>query len=84
MGDFNSRKEFECACWLDLQAQKGHIQFWPSGLVRRESSSFVLRKADGRFFPDFMCRLPDTENRAGLSPSPTGAPAVGPRPKKTA
>ncbi|MDD2741357.1 MAG: hypothetical protein PHV02_03730 [Rhodocyclaceae bacterium] len=59
IGDFDSREEFECACWLDIQAQKGRIKFWVRNLVRREGSSFFLQKADGRFYPDFLCQLPD-------------------------
>lgn len=59
MGDFDSREEFECACWLDTQAQKGRISFWVRNLVRREGSSFFLQKADGRFYPDFLCQLPN-------------------------
>lgn len=58
IGDFDSKEEFECACWLDMQAQKGRIQFWVRNLVRREGSSFFLQKADGRFYPDFLCQLP--------------------------
>ena len=58
MGDFDSKEEFECACWLDMQAQKGRIQFWVRNLVRREGSSFFLQKANGRFYPDFLCKLP--------------------------
>jgi type III restriction enzyme len=58
IGDFDSKEEFECACWLDTQAQKGRIQFWVRNLVRREGSSFFLQKADGRFYPDFLCQLP--------------------------
>ena len=58
MGDFDSREEFDCACWLDMQAQKGRIQFWVRNLVRREGSSFFLQKANGRFYPDFLCKLP--------------------------
>ncbi|MDP2868256.1 DEAD/DEAH box helicase [Methyloversatilis sp.] len=65
MGDFDSREEFECACWLDIQAQQGCIRFWVRNLVRREGSSFFLQKADGRFYPDFLCRLPDTGEAAG-------------------
>ena len=59
IGDFDSREEFECACWLDTQAQQGRIQYWIRNLVRREGSSFFLQKADGRFYPDFLCRLPN-------------------------
>ncbi len=57
IGDFDSKEEFECACWLDIQAQQGRIQFWVRNLVRREGSSFFLQKADGRFYPDFLCQL---------------------------
>lgn len=59
IGDFDSKEEFECACWLDIQAQKGLIKYWVRNLVRREGSSFFLQKADGRFYPDFVCVLPN-------------------------
>lgn len=59
IGDFDSKEEFECACWLDTQAQKGRIRYWVRNLVRRERCSFFLQKADGRFYPDFLCRLPN-------------------------
>lgn len=62
MGDFDSKEEFECACWLDMQAQKGRIKFWVRNLVRREGSSFFLQKADGRFYPDFVCQLPGSDD----------------------
>lgn len=62
MGDFDSKEEFECACWLDMQAQKGKIQFWVRNLVRREGCSFFLQKANDRFYPDFLCQLPITKN----------------------
>ncbi|MBS1562039.1 MAG: DEAD/DEAH box helicase family protein [Bacteroidetes bacterium] len=65
IGDFDSKEEFECACWLDTQAQKGRIQFWVRNLVRREGSSFFLQKADGRFYPDFLCQLPGTNGERG-------------------
>lgn len=59
IGDFDSKEEFECACQLDMWAQQGRMAFWVRNLVRREGSSFFLQKADGRFYPDFLCRLPD-------------------------
>lgn len=59
IGDFDSKEEFECAVWLDQQAEKGRIEFWVRNLVRREGSSFSLQKADGKFYPDFICKLPD-------------------------
>jgi type III restriction enzyme len=65
MGDFDSKEEFECACQLDMWAQQGRIQFWVRNLVRREGSSFFLQKADGRFYPDFLCQLPGTAGQAG-------------------
>lgn len=65
LGDFDSKEEFECACWLDIQAQKGRIQFWVRNLVKREGSSFFLQKADGRFYPDFLCQLPGRGDEAG-------------------
>ena len=57
IGDFDSKEEFECAVWLDKQAQKGNIDFWVRNLVRKEACSFYLQKADGRFYPDFVCQL---------------------------
>jgi type III restriction enzyme len=65
MGDFDSNEEFECACWLDVQAQQGRIQFWVRNLVRREGGSFFLQKADGRFYPDFLCQLPGSDGKSG-------------------
>ena len=65
IGDFDSREEFACACWLDIQAQQGCIQFWVRNLVRREGGSFFLQKADGRFYPDFLCQLPGTRDDPG-------------------
>lgn len=65
IGDFDSKEEFECACWLDIQAQQGRIQFWVRNLVRREGSSFFLQKADGRFYPDFLCQLPGNDDKPG-------------------
>lgn len=65
MGDFDSKEEFECACQLDMWAQQGRIQFWVRNLVRREGSSFFLQKADGRFYPDFLCQLPGKADKPG-------------------
>ena len=65
IGDFDSREEFECACWLDIQAQQRRIHFWVRNLVRREGSSFFLQKAEGRFYPDFLCQLPGTDGQTG-------------------
>ena len=59
IGSFDSQEEFECACWLDQQAQKGRIEFWVRNLVRKEGCSFFLQKADNKFYPDFICKLPD-------------------------
>lgn len=61
IGDFDSKEEFECACWLDQQAATGRIRFWVRNLVNKPGSSFFLQKADGRFYPDFICVLPNGE-----------------------
>jgi type III restriction enzyme len=65
IGDFDSKEEFMCACQLDIWAQQGRIRFWVRNLVRREGCSFFLQKADGRFYPDFLCQLPDANGQAG-------------------
>jgi type III restriction enzyme len=65
IGDFDSGEEFECACRLDTLAQQGRIRFWVRNLVRREGCSFFLQKADGRFYPDFLCQLPDIGGKPG-------------------
>ena len=57
VGAFDSQEEFDCACWLDQQAERGRILFWVRNPVRRESCSFFLQRADGRFYPDFVCKL---------------------------
>ena len=59
IGDFDSKEEFECACYIDQLAAKKKIKFWLRNLVRKELCSFFLQKADGRFYPDFICVLPD-------------------------
>lgn len=59
VGDFDSKEEYECACWLDDQALKGRIEFWVRNLVRKPACAFFLQKADERFWPDFVCRLPN-------------------------
>lgn len=65
IGDFDSKEEFECACQLDMWAQSGRIKYWVRNLVRREGCSFFLQKADGRFYPDFLCQLPGKEGQPG-------------------
>jgi type III restriction enzyme len=65
IGDFDSKEEFDCACRLDILAQQGLMEFWVRNLVRREGSSFFLQKADGRFYPDFLCQLPGTAGQPG-------------------
>ena len=58
IGDFDTKEEFECAVWLDQQAERGKIEYWVRNLVRKEGCSFSLQKADGKFYPDFVCKLP--------------------------
>lgn len=59
IGDFDSKEEFECAVQLDMLAQAGRIRFWVRNLVNRGGGSFFLQKANGRFYPDFVCALDD-------------------------
>ena len=33
--------------------------------MRREGSSFFLQKATGRFYPDFLCQLPEKDGKPG-------------------
>ena len=61
IGDFDSREEFECAVQLDMLAQAGRIRFWARNLVNRGGGSFFLQKANGRFYPDFVCALNNGE-----------------------
>ncbi len=58
IGNFDSQEEFECAIFLDEQAIKGRIKFWIRNLVK-SPNSFSLIRLDGRFYPDFVCVLPD-------------------------
>ena len=58
IGDFDSKEEFECACYLDQLAAKKKIQFWVRNLVNN-TGAFFLQKANGRFYPDFICVLPN-------------------------
>lgn len=59
IGDFDSKEEFECAVQLDMLAQKGQIKYWVRNLVNKPGCAFFLQKATGRFWPDFVCELPD-------------------------
>lgn len=42
-----------------MLAQAGRIRFWVRNLVNRGGGSFFLQKANGRFYPDFVCQLND-------------------------
>lgn len=44
-----------------MQAQRGRMRYWVRNLVRKEGCAFFLQKADGRFYPDFLCCLPDDD-----------------------
>ena len=59
IGDFDSKEEYLCACELEKWAARGKIDFWVRNLVRKPYCSFFLQTAEGRFYPDFVCRLPD-------------------------
>lgn len=59
IGDFDSGEEFECAVQLDRLAQQGRILHWVRNLMNKPGCGFFLQKATGRFWPDFVCELPD-------------------------
>ena len=59
IGDFDSKEEYLCACELEKWAARGRIDFWVRNLVRKPCSSFFLQTAEGRFYPDFVCKLPN-------------------------
>ncbi|MGY1458436.1 DEAD/DEAH box helicase [Luteimonas sp. A534] len=59
IGDFDSKEEFECAVQLDKLAQQGRLRHWVRNLVNKPGCAFFLQKATGRFWPDFVCELPD-------------------------
>lgn len=56
---FDSEEEEACAWELDKLAQQGKIEFWVRNLVRKPTCSFFLPSLKDRFYPDFVCRLPD-------------------------
>lgn len=56
IGAFDSKEEYQCACWLDRQEG---VAFWVRNLVGKPGCSFFLQKGNGRFFPDFVCKLQD-------------------------
>jgi type III restriction enzyme len=58
-GDFDSDEEEACAWELERLAQRGEIEFWVRNLVRKPTCSFFLPSLKDRFYPDFVCRLPD-------------------------
>lgn len=43
---------------MEKWAAHGRIDFWVNHLVRKPSSWYYLETAEGRFYPDFVCRLP--------------------------
>lgn len=67
IGALDNLEEFYCACWLD---ECNEIDFWVRNPVRKNGGSFFLQTPEGRFFPDFVCKLKDgrilvVENKGG-------------------
>lgn len=56
IGAFDSAEEYQCACWLDRQA---NVEFWVRNLVGKNGASFFLQTATKKFYPDFVCKLTD-------------------------
>lgn len=59
VGDFDNSEEHQLASWLDQQAHKGRIKFWVRNLVRKPGASFSFQTSTDRFYPDYVCMLPD-------------------------
>lgn len=59
VGDFDSKEEFFCAGELDKWTQQGRIKSWVRNLAKKNHGSFYLKRATGKFYPDFVCKLPD-------------------------
>ena len=59
MGGFDSDEEFLCAQWLDREACKGRMQYWVRNLEGKRAGAFFLQMGEGRFYPDFICKLND-------------------------
>jgi type III restriction enzyme len=59
VGELDNGEELALARWLDNEAQKGRIKFWVRNLVRKPGASFSLQTSTDRFYPDFVCVLPD-------------------------
>lgn len=58
IGEFDSKEEFLCAAYLDRLAEEKKIQCWLRNLSRG-NGAFFLQKATDKFYPDFVCLLPD-------------------------
>lgn len=56
IGSFDSKEEYQCACWLDRQPT---VDFWVRNLVGKNGASFFLQTAEKKFYPDFVCKLKD-------------------------
>lgn len=56
IGAFDSKEEYQCACWLDRRPE---IEFWVRNLVGKNGGSFFLQTAAKKFYPDFVCKLTD-------------------------
>jgi type III restriction enzyme len=59
VGKLDSKDEEKCAWHLEHLCETGKLAFWVRNLVRKGSGAFFLQKATGRFYPDFLARLPD-------------------------
>jgi type III restriction enzyme len=49
-------EEYECAKAIDGLPE---VKYWIRNLVRRDKASFWLPLAQGKFYPDFVCKLND-------------------------
>ncbi len=59
IGDFDSSEEHACAEYIDQLAVKGRIKHWVRNLEGNVLGAYSLPMASGKFYPDFVCQLPN-------------------------
>jgi type III restriction enzyme len=56
VGRFDSNEEKQCAEFIDTLDE---VEFWVRNIDSQPTRSFWYQTSDGRFYPDFVCKLKD-------------------------
>lgn len=56
VGKFDSNEEKQCAEFIDTLDE---VEYWVRNLSNQPTRSFWYQTSNGRFYPDFVCRLKD-------------------------